>query len=123
MRKHVTLPLVTFTILSIVLAACASAPAGASDGGSSPPEGEGLPPVAAIKAREVLAAELSIALSEVTILSQEQTTWTDSCLGLGGPAESCLRADTPGWMVMLEANSTQYEARTDELGEQVRIAP
>ena len=56
------------------------------------PEAEELPPAAAVNAREVLAAQLNIGIEYVTILSQEQKTWSDSCLGLGGAAESCLLA-------------------------------
>jgi hypothetical protein len=87
------------------------------------PESEGLPPVAAIKAREALAAELNTGVEEVTILSQEQMTWLDSCLGLGGAAESCLQAEVDGWLVELIVSGETYKARTDWLGEQVRFEP
>ena len=86
-------------------------------------EAEGLPPVAAIKAREALAAELDRGIEEVTILSQGQKTWTDSCLGLGGAAESCLQAEVDGWLVELSMNGETYKARTDWLGDQIRIEP
>jgi hypothetical protein len=69
-----------------------------------------------------LAAELGLAEADVTVLSAEQTEFTDGCLGLGGPAESCLQAITPGWLVMLSANGQEYEVHTDATGQQVRIA-
>lgn len=69
-----------------------------------------------------LAAELGLAESDVTVLSAEETEFTDGCLGLGGPAESCLQAITPGWLVMLSANGQEYEVHTDATGQQVRIA-
>jgi hypothetical protein len=84
-------------------------------------DSEGLPPVAAIKAREALAAELDLAIEDVTILSQEQKTWSDSCLGLGGAAESCLQAEVDGWLVELSVSGEIYKARTDWLGEQIRF--
>ena len=87
------------------------------------PEAEGLPPVAAVKAREALAAELNIGIDEVMILSQGQKTWSDSCLGLGGAAESCLQAEVNGWLVELSVNGDIYKARTDWLGEQIRFEP
>jgi hypothetical protein len=87
------------------------------------PESEELPPVAAIKAREALATELDRGVEEVTILSQEQKTWMDSCLGLGGAAESCLQAEVDGWLVELSVNGDTYKARTDWLGEQIRFEP
>ena len=87
------------------------------------PEAEGLPPVAAIKAREALATELNTRIDEVTILSQDQKTWSDSCLGLGGAAESCLQAEVDGWLVELGVNGETYKARTDWLGEQIRFEP
>lgn len=100
--------------ISILLMLVVSACAGADDGSE-------LPPVAAVKAREALAARLGIDLSAVEIVSQEQAEWSDSCLGLGGPAESCLQALVPGWRVELEAEGETYIARTDELGEAVRF--
>ncbi len=107
---------VLFTVILLV-AGCASdesAPGAADD----PAE---LPPLAVVKARETLAAELNIDIAQVTIESHERAEWTDSCLGLGGPAESCLAAPHPGWLVMLAANDQVYEVRTDDLGDIVRI--
>jgi len=69
-----------------------------------------------------LAADLGLAEADVTVLSAEETEFTDGCLGLGGPAESCLQAITPGWLVMLSANGQEYEVHTDATGQQVRIA-
>jgi hypothetical protein len=82
---------------------------------------DGLPPVAAVKARELLASILGVDISQVEIVSQEQAIWSDSCLGLGGPAESCLAAEFPGWLVELSVKGEAYFARTDELGEIIRF--
>jgi hypothetical protein len=70
-----------------------------------------------------LAGELGVAEAEIEVVSAEETEFTDSCLGLGQAHESCLQAITPGWLVMLSAQGQVYEARTDETGQQVRLAP
>jgi hypothetical protein len=80
-----------------------------------------LPPVAVIRAREMLAEREGISADQIEIISFERAEWSDSCLGLGGPAESCLAAITPGWRVELRAEIKQYMARTDELGDAVRF--
>ena len=109
-------------ILLILAAACGGNPATPVNVAVTP-EPDELPPVAAIKARETLAAELDLGIEDVTIISQEQKTWSDSCLGLGGAAESCLQAEVDGWLVELSVNGETYIARTDWLGEQIRFEP
>lgn len=54
-------------------------------------------------------------------MAAEPVEWSDSCLGLGGPAESCLMAITPGYRVTFEARGASYEVRTDETGSAVRF--
>lgn len=78
---------------------------------------------AAAAAQEFLAAELDVALGDVQAVSVQAAEFSDSCLGLGGPAESCLQVITPGWIVILDAGGQTYEAHTDETGQQVRLAP
>lgn len=101
-------------ILSTLLTACSTSPVG--------PEGEQSPPEAVTKAREALAAFLDVGVESIQIESYERVEWSDSCLGLGGPAESCLAAIHPGWQVMLSVgDNATYEVRTDEMGEIIRI--
>jgi hypothetical protein len=69
-----------------------------------------------------LSGELGVAEAEIEVVSVETADFTDSCLGLGQPNESCLQAITPGWLVMLSAEGQEYEVRTDETGQQVRLA-
>jgi hypothetical protein len=64
---------------------------------------------------------LGIPLDQIEIGGVEQVEWSDGCLGLGGPAESCLAAITPGWRVELHTQEGVTIARTDELGNQVRF--
>lgn len=72
-------------------------------------------------ARAALAAQLGV--DELSITRQEivPQDWTDSCLGLGGPAESCLQAITPGYRLLLQAGDEVYEARTNHDGSVVRL--
>jgi hypothetical protein len=107
------------------LSACAPAPATpeAQPGGPSAAGGlvtkENAP--FAIAAKTALSQKLKVALDQVRFVSADAAQWTDSCLGLGGPAESCLQAITPGYKVMLNVQGTSYEVRTDEAGSAVRI--
>ncbi len=75
----------------------------------------------AVAAKTALSQKLGIAVEKVGFVSADGVDWTDSCLGLGGPAESCLQAITPGYKVILAAEEKQYEIHTDEAGSVVRI--
>lgn len=77
-------------------------------------------PEAVESARAALAERLNIDESEILILEATETDWTDSCLGLGGPAESCLQAITPGYNVLMQAQGEEYRYRTDMTGQAVR---
>lgn len=50
-----------------------------------------------------------------------QQTWSDSCLGLGGPNESCLFAQVPGWRVVVSEGRNNWVYRTDNTGRSVRL--
>lgn len=70
------------------------------------------------------AAELLKALGlqgQVELVSVEKVDWTDSCLGLGGPAESCLQAITPGYKMVMTVAGKTYEVRTNEDASVVRF--
>lgn len=77
-------------------------------------------PSAAEGARFVLAQMLGT--QDIEIVSSEPTEFTDGCLGLGGPAESCLQALTPGYIVTLAVGEDTYVYHTDETGGNVRLA-
>jgi len=125
--------MVLFVLLLSLLVACnpAGPEPGAVDTAATP--GAGQPPAvetpaagasdaAVAAATAYLANELGVPETEVTLLAAEATEFTDSCFGLGGPAESCLQAITPGYVVRLSANGQEYEARTDQSGSAVRLA-
>jgi hypothetical protein len=114
----------TLLILSLFLAVLSACTPRAAAQGAQPPSG-GLVTIDkapfALAARTALSQKLGISLDEVRFVSAESQEWTDSCLGLGGIAESCLQVMTPGYKVTLEAGGQQYEAHTDEAGDVVRI--
>ena len=91
--------------------------------GENPQPGgvHGLPvePAAAI-ARKDLATKLSLDEKSIVIMQITDTEWTDGCLGLGGPAESCLQALVPGFKVEMLAAGKTYIYRTDKTGTSVR---
>ncbi len=74
-----------------------------------------------IAAKAALSQKLGIAEEQVSFVSADAVEWSDSCLGLGGPAESCLQAITPGYNVILAAGGKQYEIHTNESGSVVRM--
>ncbi len=71
--------------------------------------------------RAALAQELGVDPLTIALESAEAVEWTDSCLGLGGPAESCLQAITPGFLVKVMHDGTVYEFHTDQTAESVRM--
>jgi len=86
------------------------------------PADDGAADAAVGAAQEILAGELGVALGDVQVVSVEPVEFSDGCLGLGGPDESCLQAITPGWLIMVDVAGQSYEVHTDETGQQVRVA-
>lgn len=120
MKNKIFLVTMVMLVIGLILSACGSSgnnPVGDPQVDVSDP----LPPVAVIKARQMLADTLGIGVENVEILSYEPAEWSDSCLGLGGAAESCLMVMVPGWKVELSAEGSSYIARTDELGDAIRF--
>jgi hypothetical protein len=118
MKIYTLLAVVLVLIVGSMLSACSPDPLVPEPESGS----EVLPPEAVVKARQVLADHLSVGVESVAIQDFERAEWSDSCLGLGGPAESCLAAITPGWRVnLLVDDQDAYEVRTDELGDVIRI--
>ena len=76
---------------------------------------------AAQMARAALADKLDVKTKKVAVTKVVAQDWSDGCLGLGGAAESCLAAITPGYRVTLMSSSTTYYARTDTRGTVVRF--
>ncbi|MGD1948987.1 MAG: YbaY family lipoprotein [Leptolyngbyaceae cyanobacterium] len=89
-----------------------------------PADGEAmaLPDAIATAVKTDLSQELGDAVFQVETYSRE--TWSDGCLGLGGPAELCLAVLTEGWRVELidTATDESYVYHTNIDGTQVRRA-
>ena len=118
MKKEKVLLVIFVLLIATISFACSPDQTAPEDDADS----DSLPPVAVVKAREALAAELDVGVETISIESYERAEWSDSCLGLGGPAEICLAAIHPGWRVtLLVENGDVFEVRTDELGENIRI--
>lgn len=80
----------------------------------------GTPPAPVSAARDWLVEQLGVATEEVTLVDFEAVEWSDSCLGLGGPAELCAAVITPGYRAVFRVDSMNYEVRTDESGDMIR---
>jgi hypothetical protein len=135
MNKNILIGIVILVVIGIGYWAYASTTNNGSDpdtvsqspivtSGENPADGDqvhGLPvePAAAV-ARKDLAARLSIDEKSIVIMQVANTTWNDSCLGLGKANESCLQALVPGFKVELLSKGETYTYRTDATGATVR---
>jgi heat shock protein HslJ len=77
-------------------------------------------PEAVARAQSWLAEARGLSAEQVIVSEYHQTDWSDSCLGLGGPAEICAAVITPGWRVDFSVNGAPVEVRTDASGEVIR---
>lgn len=57
----------------------------------------------------------------ISIVALTEAEWSDGCLGLGGPAESCLAAITPGYSATLDVDGEMVVYRTDLAGNSIRL--
>ncbi|MEM9162177.1 MAG: hypothetical protein AAGC54_03810 [Cyanobacteria bacterium P01_F01_bin.4] len=69
-----------------------------------------------------IAQALNVPPAQLMVERTNRETWTDGCLGLGGPAESCLAALTEGWQIGVSttADNQHFVYRTDLTGESIR---
>ena len=77
-------------------------------------------PKAVMAVKESVASELNIGTGMVIVMSAYEHEWSDGCLGLGGPAESCLMAITPGYEVTVRAQGNERVFRTNADGTIIR---
>jgi hypothetical protein len=90
--------------------------------GSPPPGDEPYPP-GVTAAIGTLADELGIDPGAIDVVGYEAVDWPDACLGLPRAGEACAEVVIPGWRVMMSAQGTEHEARSDLMGTQVRRVP
>lgn len=67
-----------------------------------------------------LMQKQNIAAEKIKISAVEAVDWSDTCLGIQRPEESCGAMITPGYRIVLEAGGSTYEFRTNLDGSQVR---
>ena len=115
----------SFSILlvpALLLAACGT-PGAPADPPTAPAASHDSPAgdsTAASAARAALADRLGVDAPDVAVEHAEEHEWSDSCLGLGGPAEICAAVITPGFAVLLTHDGEEYRYRTDLEGTAVR---
>lgn len=77
-------------------------------------------PAAAAAARTDLAVKLGTPEENVVIVTVTSTTWSDACLGLAGPTETCAQTLVSGYRVEMLAEGKTYIYRTDTTGKTMR---
>lgn len=118
--------IVSLVLASVLLAACGA-------GGTEIPTiavtqvipvlEDVLPPDVALNIRNQVSEILGVPVESIQLESIEPMEWPDSCLGLGGPDESCAQAVTPGWLLVFSANGQEYRFRADQTGTVIRQEP
>jgi hypothetical protein len=69
-----------------------------------------------------LSQTTAVPIADLTITDYRAADWSDSCLGLGGPAEICAAVITPGWRIEVTTGSRTWLYRTDADGTRLRQA-
>ncbi len=77
-------------------------------------------PEAVSKVRSLVASNTNTPVGKVIIMTAFEKEWSDSCFGLGGPAESCAFVVTPGYEVTVAAKGKEYTYRTNSDGSVLR---
>ncbi len=85
-----------------------------------------LPPSVRSRILAVAARDLGQVPANLTIREATRVTWTDSCLGLGGPAELCAQMQVPGWAIEVSERQSwgppSWFYRADQAGQIIRQA-
>jgi hypothetical protein len=70
--------------------------------------------------RKHLASVLGIDAGQITVVSDAELEWPDSCLGVAQDGVACAEIVTSGHLIMLEANNLDYEYHTNGDGSKVQ---
>jgi hypothetical protein len=65
-------------------------------------------------AKADLAKRLNISVDEIELVSSEAVTWTDACMGIHQAGVACADVMTPGYLILLSAQNTNYEYHADQ---------
>lgn len=72
--------------------------------------------------RREIARTYRVPPGQLKVVGATPQTWSDSCLGLGGPAESCAQILIEnGWRVVMSNGAQTWATRTDGTGRLVRL--
>ena len=66
-----------------------------------------------MKAKNDLNQQIGINTEKINVLSVEAVEWPDGSIGCGKPGTEYLQVVTPGFLIVLEANSQIYTYHTD----------
>jgi hypothetical protein len=80
-----------------------------------------IPPQVLEQAQQALVNQLGVSVENVQVQSAEQIDWPDACLGVPSDGEACAQVVTPGFRIDVQVNGQQYEVRTDQTGNTVKI--
>jgi hypothetical protein len=69
-----------------------------------------------------LAANLGLQESDISVVSNSEVEFPDSCMGVAMEGVMCAQMVTPGHIVVLEANGVQYEYHASADGSRVQPA-
>lgn len=126
--RHLSTLLLTTLLLTSPIYHTAAQPGSGTIGSPTTTilETEPLPDVVSQQVRTDLAQILSfvfkddVIVQDISIDRHSRETWSDGCLGLGGPAESCPEALTEGWQIEAIYQNQSFFYRTDLSGNQIR---
>ena len=71
-------------------------------------------------AAKALSDKINAPIDSIVGVSQDETTWNDSCLGCPQTGENCSQVVTPGYRIVLRVSDATYEYHTD-LGGRARL--
>jgi len=77
-------------------------------------------PKAVSAVKTYVAQKAGVSEGLVIVMTAYEKEWSDSCLGLGGPAESCLAAITPGYEITVQVKGAEQKYRTNADGSEIR---
>jgi len=120
--------LIGFTSLLLILAACAPQPPiiespADQDGVAVPPTQteQALDPVEEMAVKQ-LSGNLGFRESDISVVSNEETEFSDACLGVVMGDVLCAQVITPGRIIVLEAKDIQYEYHISDNGAHIQPA-
>lgn len=104
---------ILWLLLALVLTACSG------DGSANQPTTVELP----VGILESLSRNLKVESEEIEFNKITQLDYSDSCMGFPSVNEECTKMMIKGYQGIISLGGTQYEFRSDQTGERMRIVP